>query len=337
MSSDESDSELRELLEEDEEPKKNIVLTPEDFILRKKYVSEIGDKVFSDLPGIPDNYTERLLYYYYYAVQFAILYHKLDGQKPVLDIVNDSDDVIREKAYYMHLDNCYREFNSMVEILANNVLGSIKNKIKARSDSENAKTLLYMLDQFVKFKELHTRRIKSDPAAPRTKVDSTASKITYNLVTGERYNHENEDHKSWRMLVVNPLPSDYDINEIDPKEGGRTHALAIEAEKLKGNYHVPEPFYVVVTTEWDKLCRLVHVLVHFEEYMHSYLIGAFDTTSIINMNWKDAWNYLFKEHADVPIKNLSREKKKTPQIVSRTAELRDFLECAVGFDETPRK
>lgn len=303
--------------------KEILSLTPEEFIKRRAHVSTIGQEVLIALPGAPETFTEKLLYNFYYAIQFVIIFNKLDGNKPVIDHANDSDTIIREKVYVIHLDSCYRDFLKMVELLSNNVYSLIRSK------AGTEERIQYIFDQITRYKELHSRRIKSDPAASRTKTDKVQK--TINIITNEQYDHENVDHKSWRMLIFNPLPSDFDTNAIDPKEGGKSHALAIEVEKLKGKYHVPDPFYVVVTTEWDKIFRLIHSLVHFEEYMHTYIIGAVDIEAIKDMNWKDTWDYLFKEHVSVPIKNLSREKKKTPQIVSRTAELRDFLECAISF------
>ncbi len=308
-----------------------VVLSAEELILRKQHFHEICAEVYSKIPATPqEGSIEHILYLYYYAVQFLIVYSK-HNDRPVPDFVNDTDDITREKAYINHLWLSYRSFINLIEILANNVYRFIRTKISVLPPSDNRDTLSWFIEQLSIFTELHSRRIKSDPAASRTKTD--VIQRTFNVVTGEEYRHDKDDHKSWRQLIINPLPSDIDRNALNPKEGGKAHELALAVDKLKGKAIVPDPFLVVVTTEWDKLLRILHTLLHFEDYMHTYLIGCIETDEISNMTWKESWAHLFKEHKDAPIKTMSREKKKTPQIVSRTAELRDFIICSRTFDQ----
>lgn len=328
MSSEDLDSELIELLKPDP------ITTPEEFIQRRQHVSEIGDALFRELPTPPDDYEEKVLYYFYYTVQFILLYTKLNGEKPVPDIINDTDEIIREKAYFIHLDHCYKQFNEMLQKMTTTIFNLIHEKISNHLEHDKNHLMFKILKDIVVYKEMHSRRIKSDPSASRTK--TTHVNRTYNLITDEEYDPENKDHKTWRMLIFNPLPSDFDYNAIDPNEGGREYALTIEVEKLNKTYSVPDPFYIVVTTEWDKIFRSLHTLLHFDEYMHTYLIGCLtneDFEIIENLSkWKNVWEFAMKEHSDVPIKYLSREKKKTPNFVSRIAELRDFLKAMVGFE-----
>lgn len=322
------DSELEELLKLDE------ITTPEEFLRRRKHVSEIGDALFRELPAPPDDYEERILYYFYYTVQFILLYTKLNGVKPVPDVANDSDDVIREKAYFIHLDHCYKQFNEIIQKMTTIIYNNIHERISKHLEHEKDHLLFKILKDIVIYKEMHSRRIKSDPSASRTK--TTNINRTYNLITDEEYDPKNKDHKTWRMLIFNPLPSDFDYNAVDPNEGGREYALIIEVEKINKTYTVPDPFYIVVTTEWDKIFRLLHTLLHFDEYMHTYLIGCLTNEDFEQIEefseWKQVWEFVMKEHWDVPIKNLSREKKKTPNFVSRIAELRDFLKAMVDFE-----
>ena len=306
-------------------------LDADELIRRQTHFSDICREVYSNIPAPPpDGSLEHLMYLYYYAVQFVIVYNKHDA-RPVPDFVSDTDEIIREKAYINHLFLSYRSFQKQMELLSNNVYRLVRKRLLELAPSENRDTLVWFIEQLGIFTELHSRRIKSDPAASRTKTD--VIQRTFNVITGEEYNHHNDDHKSWRQLILNPLPSDLDRNAIDPKEGGKTHELALAVEKLRGKAVVPDPFLVVVTTEWDKLLRILHTLLHFEDYMHTYLVGCINLDEIAKMTWAQSWSHLFKEHKDTPIKTLSREKKKTPQIVSRTAELRDFIVCSRAFDQ----
>lgn len=333
MSSEElfDDDELLELLNPEV---KNTV----DFVERKKYVSQIGDELFSTLPAVPDVYIDKLLYYFFYSVQFVLMYTKFNGVKPVPDIYKDSDDKIREKAYFIHLDFCYRKFNEMIKIITSNVYNNIHEKLSKHLEFEKDHVIFEVMKYLVIYKEMHTRRIKSDPTATRTKTTETLK--TRNIITDDFYDPENKDHKTWRVIIFNPLPSDFDHNAIDPNEGieeGKRTAIMIDYLKIQGKKTIPDPFCFVVTSEFDKLLRLLHVLLHFDEYMHTYIVGSLskeDFEVIDELNkWKDVWSYVMTEdHVNVPIQKLSREKKKVPEFVSRTAELRDFLRVAIEFE-----
>lgn len=331
---DSDSSELSDLLDTDDgeervPPQTPVTLDAATILARKEHFREICKEIYSKVPLAPDNPLDLLMYHYYYAVQFIIVYHKYN-ECPVPDFVNDTDADIRQKVYIHHLRSCYHSFIESINLLGNNVLRLIRTKVSALPQGENRDTLLWFIDQLTIYTELHSRRVKSDPAASRTKTDEIQR--TFNMITGEEYDHGNEDHKSWRQLIINPLPSNFDRNAINPKEGGRTHEMALLVDKMNGKSDLRDPFFVVVTTEWDKLLRILHVLLHFEDYMHIYLVGCIDLDELENMPWQKAWVHLFKEHAEVPIQKLSREKKKTPTIVSRTAELRDFILCTKTFE-----
>lgn len=275
----------------------------------------------------PDK-AEELVNIFYYTAQFAIYYIKNNGNVHNADLSDLTDDEMREKAYFIHyLDKYQRVFKYLVQEIGDSVYNTVCDKLEAHVGSQDH-VLSYFLEQMEFHKELHSRRVKTDPGGSRTRDDDIID--TYNAVTGEKYNSQNPDHKVWRMLIINPLPSDEDYNAIDPAEGGRDHALAIEVEKHKGNYAIEEPFSIVVTPEWDKLLRSVHCILHIEEYLITYLAGSISNEQwdVIDadMNWFDTWHYLVGEDfANVPIQKFSREKKKVPLLVSRMAELRDFL------------
>ena len=135
--------------------------------------------------------------------------------------------------------------------------------------------------------------------------------------------------QTWRMVIMHPLPSDYNHNEIDPKEGGRAHQLAIEVDKIHGTHQIPDPYSIVVTAEFDTILRMLHVLIHFEDYMYNFIVIDIDLDDLKPDRFADVWVNLFKEHAKVPIDKLTRETKTSPKIVSNTSKLRDFLKIVM--------
>lgn len=335
MESSEEDSVIRELMEDIEEDSSS--LSPEQIMAKIDRARQIGEEVFNGLPQRPDDYVDYMVYLFFYSVQFAILYLKVDGEKPITDPVRDSEQVIREKAYFIHLFDCYKEFTKEMEKFAGQlyekVMGMLEGRLSGGAAGPSQKVskdpLWIFLDRLPKYKELHSRRLKTDPSASRTKTDDF--KASFNSVTHEQFDPLNPDHKSWRALIVNPLPSDFDDELEDPKLGG---AHQIEVLKEQNKYHIPDPYQIIVNTEWDKLIRILHTCLFFNEYMHTYIVGCIsveDERAIKGLSWIQTWDYLFKEHSELNIDKLSREKKGTPLIVSRTAELRDFINEVLLF------
>jgi hypothetical protein len=322
-------------LESSDEEEEVTPLTEQEQERRYTLALEIGQQLLDTIPVEPEAPVERMLYLFFYATQYVVMFTKFDGNMPGVEYMHDKPEVIREKSYYLHLKYMYLRFNETVKKCAQHMYDTVLSNLIARFKTDDH-PLIYFVRQLHFFKELHSRRIKADPAASRTKTD--VIRKTFNVITNEEYDPLNPNHK-WHMLILNPLPSDYNPNLKDPKEGGVAHSLSIEVDKLKNQHFVPEPFFVAVTPNWDTTLRMMHTLLHFNDYMQMYLMGTVSLDTLKrteHMTWRETWSFLFKEFADVPIEKFSREKKKTPLIVSRTAELRDFLKEAVLLTETQK-
>ena len=323
-----------------EDPELLDILKPEvnnkfDFLERKRHICELGETVIKNFPTPPDDKEAKLLFYFYYSVQYLLLYAKFNGVKPIPDIYKDSDDTIMEKAYFIQLDGYYKIFTDLIKDITNNVYNKIYNKTLNHCQNDPKHRIFEVFKYLVIYKEMHSRRIKSEPTATRTKTTEVIK--TKNIITDEYYDAKNKDHKTWRVIIFNPLPSDFDPNAKDPNEGeeGKRNAIMINHLKNQGKETVPDAFCFVVTTEFDKLFRLLHVLLHFNDYMFTHVIGSltneeFDVIDNLT-KWQDIWRYVMKEHHDVDIKNLSKEKKKDPKFVSGMSELRDFLKVVNEF------
>lgn len=322
---DSSSDDLDNYFEEEEEE-----ISESLFIEKTEYAQNVIRIEMGTFTPEPEDYLERLLYFFYFSAQYLILSAKTNGDKPIPDVLHDSDETLKEKAYFIHLFECFNKFNDIMGLIAISMYNEFDNRLKVHlKEQYDDHTLAYFMGALKIHKELHSRRIKSDPSTFRTKVDDI--RVTYNTITKEKYNPNDKDHKSWRLLIINPLPSDYNYKSIDPHEGGNTHELNIEISKLNGTYNVPKEFSIIVTTEWDKVLRLIHTTLHFDEYMHTYIVNSIsveDLKVIQGLNWKDAWKYLFKDYYNVKLDEFSREKKKTPSIVFKIAELRDLLKEA---------
>jgi hypothetical protein len=334
----ECDSEdIRELLEsssEEDEEKEAPFIGEEENDRRFNNSLAIGEEVMRQLPPEPELPMDKMGYFFYYSIQYLLLYNRFDGMVPVPDYINDSDEVIREKSYYLHLMHSHRVLNLHVKQYAAFLLDAVVGNLVARLKDETH-PLIWFVRQLAVYKELHSRRIKADPAASRTKTD--VIRKTYNAVTGEEYNPKNPNHK-WHLLILHPLPSDLDPDAKDPKEGGFEHYMAIEVDKLEGRHRVPEPFSITVTPTYDTLFRMLHVLLHFDDYVNMYVIGSVALHELIGLEgWRNMWTHVLGEYADTPIQKLSREKKGKPPIVSRIAEMFDILKEAVLLRESLEK
>ncbi len=304
---------------------------PEEvFLGRVDEFAKIRQDVYEYFETLPKNHDEGLPIYLYHAVQYVVAYSKLEGKAVIPDPCEDSNEECREKAFIQGCGECYEKLREIVEFIANNLYNNVFDKLIDHVKDEDH-PLLFFLEAVERHKEMHSRHLKTDPGVARARSDEIRS--TYNAVTGERYDHENPDHKSWRSLIINPLPSDYNHNELDPKEGGKDHQILIELEKEKGTYQVPEPFSIVVTQEWATIFRAVHSLIHFEDYLITRVL-----TAISAKEWKDieplsvlaSWRVLLTyAFYEVSIHKLSGGKKKIPPLVSVLIELREMIKRVI--------
>lgn len=320
-------------------------LTPEQIAERHQYVLTLGEEYLETLPPKPDksNPLQRILFLYFYATQFIILFNKLNGKKPVPQFY-DTDKEIKEKAYFIHLNTCFNEFIEMMDDIALNIYNKIKLGVCAHLGgiSEfNLHPISFLLQQVLTYQELHSRRAKLNP--------STNIQDIWNCITCEKYNPNNEDHRLWKILIFVPLHSDFDNEAID---------LAEEPCQINAPV-IPKPFGLIVTNDWDKIIRILHISVYFKDYFFNYIndcIKSEEWKHIDELSWNDTWKYLTKDFGDIEktkhdnnektkevlstipenvvittINNFSREKKQVPLIIFRISVLRDFLKVVIKF------
>lgn len=300
------------------------------FLERVDDFAKIREEVYEYFENIPESYEEGLPIILYHAVQYIVAYSKREGEPAIPDPYQDTDDECREKTYIQGCSGCYEKLRELIEFIASTLYNSVFDKLLDHVKDEDH-PLLYFLEAVERHKELHSRHLKTDPGVARARSDDI--RPTYNAVTGERYDFENPDHKSWRSLIINPLPSDYNYNELDPKEGGKDHQILIELEKEKGNYTVPEPFSIVVTQEWGTIFKAVHSLIHFEDYLVTRVLNAIspeEWKQIQDLSLLASWRVLMTDaFYDVSVHKLSGGKKKIPALVSVLIEMREMLKRVI--------
>jgi len=318
----------------------------EEIAERHEYVRKLGQEFINNLPQRPnqDDFQSTILYLYFYSVQFVILFNKLNGVKPIPQLFDDTDEEIKEKAYFMHLNDCFIEITTIMDTIASTIYKNIKERVSDNLGGiaeYNEHPISFLMEQILMFRELHSRRAKLNPAVTRMKIDTIQN--TMNCITCEKYDANNEDHKLWKMLIFNPLHSDYDNDVVD---------LSEQPYQIPP-FEVPKPFFMVVTSDWDKLIRILHICVHFQEYFFSYInecIKAREWETIENMSWAETWKFLTKDYGNLEktreptsdatlvenvvvttVNEFSREKKQVPLLVFRISVLRDFLKVVIKF------
>lgn len=329
-----SDEELRDFLSvSDEEEEEEEVNVSERINQSIQAMNEfIKENIFRE-PHQNDE-SGILLYSFFYAIQYVIFCYKVENAMPdKIDVLKDSHDDICQKAYMANCLFYYNKFQMLIDTIGSNLYNKLLEKLKVRANNQ-AHPFVYFYEQLPKYKELHSRRIKSDPIAPRTKTSEIIK--TYNAATFEEFDPGNRLHKTWHNLIINPLPSDFDEDELDGPVGGEENVLIQAVSKMNGERIIPEPFSIVVDSDWDKIIRTVHILLHFNDYMQTYIISSISEKDFVHIkpiqNWKAVWTYLVGEQfVNIPIEKFSRTKKTIPQIVSRIAELRDILKESIDL------
>jgi hypothetical protein len=288
--------------------------------------------VYNEFPPEPLAQEEKILYYLFYAAQYSIFYYLKDGKLSPPQST-DSNNILREKAIGIHLYSIWNKFCEQIDTYGEELIVKITEGVKQRKPKH---PLLFFIDELCQHKELHSRRIKGNPALQRTRQEiqrvSDTTAPTKNLITDELYDAKNPRHDQWKWLIVNPLPSDYDENVLDPEEGNLNHLVS----ELNGQTRLKNPYCVMVTNEWDKLLRLLHTMLHFESYLNNYMISSISTSQLNELErierWDEIWHLLLgDEYHDKPIQKMSREKKTNPLLVSRLAELRDLLRTVIDL------
>ena len=322
---------------EEEEEEDDDSFTPEQFEKSIGSHREQQRHFYNQFP-IADRETDRPTYLcqlLFYSVKYVLMLFKYDGPLAPHNPVQDAPEITREKFHFEHARDLYtRLFVDEITELGDNIYNLVYDKIEDYlGDEAKGHVLIYLLDKLAIFKEMHSRRLKTNPGVGRTKQDMFS--VTYNAVTREVYDPKNPDHKNWKTLIFNPNPSDFDYRERDPGEWDLVEKVNREVDKLNGNYNVPDPFSVVVTREFEKLFRILHSALHFLDYFHTYTVGCVtddEWAAVEELLWEDTWKHLVGEKFHTkPIEKFSREKKKVPELVSRMAELRDFLKELILF------
>lgn len=327
---------------DDEQEEQNIT-TAENVLKRHQHIQEVGERYLESFPDRPEKQdrVNRLMFLYYYAIQFVILYHKYDGEVPKPDFNEDSDDKIREKAHIVYLHRSFTDFIEMMKEISQHILVNIITEKSIKhlgGETEfNKHPIKDVLEYVCLHKEMHSRRSKLNPATNRVKADNL--QIAKNSITCEIYDSDkNSDHHLWRMLIFTPLHSDYNRHAIDMSE----NMYQVNAPEI------PEPFIVVVTPDWDKLLRMLHMCVHFQEYLYTYINTALseeDLNKIKELNCEQTWLYLTEDFGKfmpnvkdkivnpivATLDKFSRQKKDVSPLIFRIGVLRDFLRVVAKF------
>ena len=296
-------------------------LPPE--IRRQIEIEKLASAVYNTFPPLKKNSTEldNMLYHFFYFVQYIVRMDQLGGKNDsTLFLLTDNDLVIAHKAHLYALRVMFEKFQAVIHLFAKDKYEKTLAKMPEGNPTREWFSML------PKYKEMHVRRIKTDLSAGKTK----------NSVTHETFDPANPNHKSWRWIIFNPLPSDFDTDALDPEEDVASY-VNLEADRLRGTSNVPEPFCVIVTMEFANLFKTMHVLLHFHDYVNHYLLECIDPDFVEHqgrkMSWQHYWRHLVgDDFADKGIEDFGREKRKMPEMVTRIATLRDFLKDADRFN-----
>ncbi len=346
---EEEESYSSSLLEEDEEEE---VVSPLEYVQMLESVNERLKEIYKTFPPFPNtNEVGQIAFLVLYAAQYHVLYYSLGGRqaKPTQE---DTPEELYEKATFIHLRSLSDRLFRICHELSAQFYVTLEGLITLKGGEDHP--LLAALENLNEHVELHTRRTKTDPTSQRNPRDlKNGLRPVINVVTGEEYKatpskvidvvddhvvtekkaYNRDDCSNWRWLTLHPLPSDSNYRNINPMEGDEAHRMMVQVDQIEGRYECEEPFGFVVTSQWDKLLRLLHTMLHVEEYFANYIVGAVkdeDWDEIDGLPWAEAWKYLVgKEYADKPVEKFSREKKKVPMLVSRIAEMRDLMRESV--------
>lgn len=306
----------------DSEPEEE-VMDAITFARSLETVHERMKPFYREFPPEPKDPQAILSYLLFYSCMHVIYDNfNPEPQKPSM---NDSDAQLREKTFGIHFLACYHKFCKIVRDLSTEFYVALERNLISRCGEEHPLTQL--LPKFNEHAELHSRRLKGNPTGQKKRADGVVLPFI-NIVNGIEYDMENLEHRKWRWLIFNPLRTDMDQNAINYAEADDIERVQMDLDHIQGVESHEDPYGPIVTPEWNTLLCLLHTFLHIEDYLAVRILKPVlsMTEDLSVMKWDQLWSAIVTpEYAKKSIEKYSREKKKTPEIVSRIAEFRDLF------------
>lgn len=286
-------------------------------------------------PPKPENDAKRLDFYLYQASKFMFYTYAFGSPDPPAP--TDTQELLEHKAYGCYLCNHYTDFFEQFKIIANDLIEKFRSDAADNLGGE-PHFIFNIFELLDVHKEVHFRRTKTSPSKQPTKlrVGETPQEI-YDAITGERCVFGDPSVANvW--IIFMPLPSDFDSEAIDPKEGTHDHQIALQVDKLQGNvdpmYDVDEPFGIVVEKKWANFFNLYHNIVHFEWYLSTYLLSSSQKHMEEATVWAHWWRKLAGEqYYDKSIARLSCNTKNAPDSIVRITNMRNVVRFYLEMHE----
>lgn len=335
---------------------------------RADRMNAIIDDVQRSIPPVPTEMVPKVLHWLYYSCMCCLFYTIKGEDFDWTPQLSDSDEMIREKAFGLYFDRMLRIFMNFADELDENFYNMILDRIYAHLGNHTKHPIITYMERISTHKELHSRGVKADPCLPRTRNDGIQQSVL-NIITQETYASqiapENSDtqawdtdnptpwhlteeqieelrkgdqtgHKSnWKMLIINPLPSDTDENAVDPVDRTQEEELIHAVDVVHKEKRDLQPYGVFVTDDWNKLLRTLHGTCHLLLYVQDRMYEAIteeQRKEMHGMAWEVAWKKLAGKHANKHISELSGNKKGLPAVIVNLMELRDFVQFVVSFN-----
>lgn len=272
------------------------------------------------------------LFYYLKTKLYYYIFNKPDAPRPGM-----TDDSMLQTAQALHMIHFHREFLDYYEQIRSTILDKVIRDVLHRTNNDSNHPMAQVMYHIANNKELHCRRIKASPSKVRNKLSvGERPDEVYNVVTLEKCEFGDKP-STLKWMIINPLPSDYDENALDPQEGGRDFKLAIFADQLQHNvdpaYNIGQPFGFVVTPEWETFLSFIHNIAFFDEYVDALITKRMSAVKnhIDKSTWNSAWKSLVtEEYYDKNITQFSSNNSK-PAIVSTICKIRDLFRTIMSF------
>jgi len=315
-----------------------------------KLQSRVRDYIvnFVKPPAAPPH-RQSLDFYLLQACKFLISYHVYNGPAPK-PAIGDNEAQIKRAATHMCLERYYMQFFNRFDKIKETIVEQIYADIDAATLGEDH-PVKDVSDLIMVHKELHVRRLKTDPAKKRTKMSAGETRsIVYDPITKDpcRFNKVDKvddgpltmkyyrQLSSMKYMIFIPLPSDFNSEAIDPLQGNMEHRLSLLADELQGNvdpkYDMEAPFGIVMAEEWSTFYSILHNIIHFQHYLHTYISGAIPKDFVADPDWDTTWEQLAGVYHNRPITKFARKVNITPDVICRITEMRDFLRFVMDFE-----
>lgn len=233
-------------------------------------------------------------------------------------------------AHYVYLSRRTFEYIRGYKHIREELVTMIRRGILLRVDNDKTHPLIFALNCIVKYKELHIRRPKQSPANVITKGSVGDKNDCFNSVNGKKcmFGRYSRDEHEYQTLIFTPASNDLEPDVHDFIDNEESYCYDEETGEYRTIYNNISQFCVVVSIGWGKLFRLLHNIIHINNYISACLLSyvSIKKKNIEKLPWDIVWGILMEDEKYVDCgMNKFKKTKDMPECANIISQINNVI------------